>query len=156
MAYRASQAALAYDMSSEYRAAERQAAPVAAPARPQLDVVPGAGRETDQSVSPMFMHCAKVFAVLAFIVVAVGFVRVAVAGMTAATLNEAASLSNELEAARDESAELEVMHSVYGSTTRIRDLAEGYGMVPAEDTVTLDFTEYAPADSTAGQGASNR
>lgn len=154
MAYRASQAALAYDMTSDLRAAERQSAPV--PERPHLDVVTGAGREADQSVSPMFAHCVKVVCVLAVIVVALGFARVAVAGLTASTLNSAAQLSNQLEASREESSELEVMHSVYGSSTRIRDLAEGYGMVPAEESVTLDFTEYAPADSAAAQGASTR
>ncbi len=37
------------------------------------------------------------------------------------------------------------MRSVYGSSTRIRDLAEGYGMVAAEGGVTLDFTEYVDA-----------
>ena len=46
------------------------------------------------------------------------------------------------------------MRAVYGSSTRIRDLAEGYGMVAAESGVTLDFTEYTDSSVSADAGAS--
>ena len=89
--------------------------------------------------------CVKVFAVLMTVFVVLGLFRVTVAGFTAASLNSAATLSNNLTTAQEESSDLEVMRSVYGSSTRIRDLAEGYGMVAAEGGVTLDFTEYVDA-----------
>lgn len=152
MAYRATNAARAYDMWAPDRAA---AAPAPVAPRPHLDVVTGAGREASQATSPAFVHCIKVFCVLAIIVCALGAARVAIAGVTAASLNGAASLSNELESAQDESSDLEVMRSVYGATTRIRDLAEGYGMVAAEGGVTLDFTEHAANGSTASSASAD-
>ncbi len=104
-----------------------------------------AGRQASQDVSPQFTHCVKVFAVLVTVFVVLGLFRVTVAGFTAASLNSAATLSNNLTTAQEESSDLEVMRSVYGSSTRIRDLAEGYGMVAAEGGVTLDFTEHVDA-----------
>lgn len=151
MGYPTSNAAYAYDMQADPSIFEPAYAPApapVAPARPRLDVVTGAGREASQAVSPAFTHCIKVFCVLAALFCLLGAVRVTIAGATAATLNDAASLSNELTTAQEESASLEVMRSVYGASTRIRDLAEGYGMVAAEGGVTLDFTEYAPVAST--------
>lgn len=147
MAYRATNAALAYDMRAQDRAAAAPA-PAVAP-RPHLDVVTGAGREASQATSPAFVHCIKVFCALVIVFCALGAARVAIASFTAASLNGAASLSNELESAQDESGDLEVMRSVYGASTRIRDLAEGYGMVASEGGVTLDFTEHATSGSTS-------
>lgn len=150
MGYHTSNAAYAYDMQPETYVGH---APAPAPStRPHLDVVTGAGREASQEVSPQFTHCVKVFAVLVILVVAIGVFRVTLAGLTTATLNNAATLSNELADEQEQSSELEVMRAVYGSSTRIRDLAEGYGMVTADSGVTLDFTEYV--DSSADAGAS--
>lgn len=53
----------------------------------------------------------------------IGVARVALAGVTAQVLNSNAELPTRLEKATDESSDLEVMHSVYGADTRIRDLA---------------------------------
>ena len=156
MGYHTSNAAYAYDLQPTAQAYQPAYAPApapVAPARPRLDVVTGAGREASQAVSPVFTHCIKVFCVLAALFCAIGLVRVTIAGATAASMNAAASMSNELTAAQDESANLEVMRSVYGASTRIRDLAEGYGMVAAEGNVVLDFTEYAPAAGTAQASA---
>ena len=150
MGYHTSNAAYAYDMQPETYAGHASAPTPSA--RPRLDVVTGAGREASQEVSPQFTHCVKVFAVLAVLFVAIGVFRVALAGLTTATLNNAATLSNELTEAQEQSSELEVMRAVYGSSTRIRDLAEGYGMVTAHSGITLDFTEYV--DSSADTGAS--
>lgn len=150
MGYHTSNAAYAYDMQPETYAGHASAPTPSA--RPRLDVVTGAGREASQEVSPQFTHCVKVFAVLAVLFVAIGVFRVALAGLTTATLNNAATLSNELTEAQEQSSELEVMRAVYGSSTRIRDLAEGYGMVAADSGITLDFTEYV--DSSADTGAS--
>ena len=152
MGYHTSNAAYAYDLQPDTGLFEPAYAPAsapAAPARPRLDVVTGAGREASQAVSPVFTHCIKVFCALAALFCAIGLVRVTIAGVTASSMNAAASLSNELTAAQEESSSLEVMRSVYGASTRIRDLAEGYGMVVAEGNVTLDFTEYAPAAGTS-------
>lgn len=143
MGYHISNAAYAHDMRSE-----ALQAPLA-PERPKLGVVHGAGRQASQDVSPQFTHCVKMFAALVAIFVALGLFRVTVAGLTAASLNNAATLSNNLVSAQEQSSDLEVMRSVYGSSTRIRDLAEGYGMVEAQGGVTLDFTEYV--DSAARQ-----
>lgn len=151
MGYHTSNAAYAYDMLPDSHVAQPAAPQPASVERPRLDVVAGAGREASQDVSPQFTHCVKVFAVLVTIVFALGLFRVALAGFTAATLNSAASLSNQLTEAQEESSDLEVMRAVYGSSTRIRDLAEGYGMVAATDGVTLDFTEYV--DSSASSAA---
>lgn len=150
MGYPASNAAYAYDMQLSTQ--EAYAPEPAAPARGRraaFDVVPGAGRETSQDVSPQFTHCVKVFAALVAVFFALGLFRVTLAGATASTLNTAASVSEELTTAQEESSDLEVMRSVYGSPTRIRDLAQGYGMVAAEGGVTLDFTEHVPADGAA-------
>ena len=160
MGYHTSNAAYAYDMQPDSTApAWASGSPAAAPERherPQFGVVTGAGRESSQETSPAFRHCIKLFCALAALFVAVGLVRVAIAGVTAGVLNENAALVNTLEDAQDESADLEVMYSVYGSSTRIRDLAESYGMVESEETVTLDFTEYASstdADAAAADAA---
>ena len=114
--------------------------------RPDFDVVTGAGREADQETSPAFRRCIKVFAVLAAIFVAVGMFRVGLASATTAIMNGNADLEDDLEEARDDSADLEVMYSVYSSPSRIRSLAEGYGMVEAGEGVTLDFTEYVTVE----------
>ena len=91
---------------------------------------------------------------LAVLFVALGLFRVTLAGLTTSTLNSAATLSNELTEEQEQSSDLEVMRAVYGSSTRIRDLAEGYGMVAAESGVTLDFTEYTDSSVSADAGAS--
>lgn len=150
MGYHTTNAAFAFDMQPDYATEPAWApeAPAAAPA-PQLDVLTGRGREANQAVSPLFTHCIKVFCVLAVLFFAIGLVRVAIASATATSLNANAALANKLEAEQKESADLEVMHSVYGSSTRIRDLASGYGMTAPEGNVTLDFAAQAPAASSA-------
>ena len=130
----------AYAYGAYGRNADASPAPMPARAprsasRPRLDVVTGAGRQSDQAVSPVFTHCIKV---------------AAVCGLTASTLTSNATLAGELTTAQEERSNLEVMHSVYGSSTRIRDLAEGYGMTAAEGNVVLDFTEHAPARTASG------
>lgn len=124
------------------------AEPQVLPGRPHLDVVTGAGRESDQAVSPVFTHVVKVFVALAVLFCALGAARVGIASATAATLNANAELTSALESARAESSDLEVMRSVYGSKTRIRELAvEQLGMVESADTVTIDLSEAAPASA---------
>lgn len=140
-------AAYAYDMQPDSYASYGAAPAPVRHERPSFDVVHGAGRETSQDVSPQFTHCIKVFAALIAITFVLGLFRVTLASATAATLNNAATLSNELTSAQEQSSDLEVMRSVYGAPSRIRDLAEGYGMVAAEGGVTLDFTEYVSADT---------
>ena len=149
MAGYTSNAAYAYDMQPDSTRRDAAWEPLGqTPAeRPGLDVVTGAGRASNQETSPAFLHCIKVFCALVAVLLAVGVVRVSLATVTASVLNANATLVNELEDAQDESADLEVMYSVYGSSTRIRSLAESYGMVESEDSVTLDFTEYAEAAS---------
>ena len=147
MGYHTSNAAYAYDMRPDVY--EGYVPAPAQSSRPRLDVVSGAGRETSQDVSPQFTHCVKLFAVLAVMFVALGLFRVTLAGLTTATLNNAATLSNALTEAQEQSSELEVMRAVYGSSTRIRDLAEGYGMVAADSGITLDFTEYVDSSADA-------
>ena len=146
MAYYTSNAARAYDMQ-----------PSAAPdlgytespellERPRFDVVTGAGRESYQAASPVFTHVVKVFVVLATLFCVLGAARVGIASATAATLNANAALTSTLENARAESSDLEVMRSVYGSKTRIRELAvEQLGMVESTDTVTIDLSEASAA-----------
>lgn len=152
MGYHTSNAAYAYDMQPS--AAPYAPAPSAAPERGRnFDVVTGQGREADQETSPAFRYCIRIFCVLAAIFVAVGMFRVALASATASIMNTNAELTSELEDAQDEGSDLEVMYSVYGSTSRIRELAEGYGMVEAEDSLTLDFTEYVVVDDGAEDGS---
>ena len=149
MGYHTSSAAYAYDMRAA-APAPRPAAPAPAPeARPRFDVYTGAGREADQVVSPVFTHVVKVFCVLAALVFVIGLARVGLASLTAAELNANATTSNELSTARDQTGDLEVMRSVYGADSRIRDLATStLGMVEPEETVTLDLS--ASADFAAG------
>ena len=148
MAYHNTNAAYVMDVQPDPALYEGRASQAPeAYGRPEFGVVTGAGRAADQETSPAFRHCIKLFCLLAAVFVAVGMVRVSIASVTAGVLNANATLVNTLEDAQDESADLEVMYSVYGSSTRIRDLAESYGMVASEGSVTLDFTEYVQAES---------
>ena len=79
----------------------------------------------------------------------IGVARVALAGVTAQVLNSNAELTTTLEKATDESSDLEVMHSVYGADTRIRDHAGANGMVEPSESVTLDFSQDAAAGANA-------
>lgn len=147
MGYYTSNAAYAYDMQPQ-PAPSREAAP-RVQERPRFDVYAGEGRAANQAVSPVFTHVIKVFCVLVALFCTIGLGRVAIAGVTTAALNQNAAITSDLESAQDESASLEVMRSVYGADTRIRDLALGYGMVEPEGSVTLDFTADAAAGSSA-------
>ena len=152
MGYHTSNAAYAYDMQAAPRpvAAPSRRPEVQAPARPRFDVLTGAGRAANQQVSPVFMHVLKVFCVLAALVVVIGLARVTIASVTTAALNANAAISNELSTAQDTSSDLEVMRSVYGSDTRIRDLAtETLGMVEPSGRVTLDLTDAVAPQTTA-------
>lgn len=147
MGYHTSNAAVAYDMNAApaYREAPTTGAPAAAQT-PRFDVYTGAGREANQEVSPVFV---KVLAISLAIVAAffvIGVARVTLAGMTATVLNDNAELTDTLEKETDESSDLEVMNSVYGADTRIRDLAGTYGMTEPSDSVTLDFSQDAAAN----------
>lgn len=158
MAYRASNAAYAYDMYEaqpvSYPNRTAAPAPVAPerprPERPRLDVVSGEGLEANQAVSPYFTHVMKLAFVFVALFCVVGFARIALAGATTALLNNNAQAATSLEQAHQESSNLQVMRSVYGSETRIRDLATGtLGMVSAgdDDTTTLDFSGDQTADA---------
>lgn len=147
MGYRHSNAAVAYDMqSAAVPAGYGQAAPRPL-GRPQLHVVSGEGRQADQGVSPAFMTVMKVFCALVMLFCIVGFARVAIAGATAQIMNANATLTETLDEGRDQSSSLEVMHSVYSSPSRVRDLAAGtLGMVEADRSVTVDLSaSSAPA-----------
>ena len=154
MAYYTSNTAYALDMDVAGAAWAPEAPARRAPEperRPRFDVYTGAGREADQIVSPAFMHVLRLFCIIAVCVVAIGLARVTIASATAGVLNANAAMSNELTEARDESADLEVMRSVYGADTRIRDLATGaLGMCEPAGRVTLDVSDPAPADATSG------
>ena len=141
MGYNTSSAALAYDMNAMPAYRETPQAPVAPREQraPRFDVYTGAGRQANQAVSPVFMSVLKTFCIA----------RVALAGVTAQVLNSNAELTSTLEKATDESSDLEVMHSVYGADTRIRDLAGAYGMVEPSESVTLDFSQDAAAGANA-------
>ena len=146
MGYNTSSAALAYDMNAMPAYRETPQAPVAPREQrtPRFDVYTGAGRQANQAVSPVFMSVLKTFCIIAAI-----FMTIGVAGVTAQVLNSNAELTNTLEKATDESSDLEVMHSVYGADTRIRDLAGAYGMVEPSESVTLDFSQDAAAGANA-------
>ena len=149
MGYHTSNAAYAYDMQSVPTYEEPGSGYVANPAvqeRPQLNVLTGAGREANQAVSPVFTHVVKTFAILATVFIVIGLGRVTLASATAAVLDANAATTASIESAQTEIKDLEVMRSVYGSETRIRDLAAGYGMVEAEGSVTLDFSSDNSAD----------
>ena len=141
MGYNTSNAALAYDMNAMPAYREAPQAPVAPREQrtPRFDVYTGAGRQANQAVSAVFMT--------------IGVARVALAGVTAQVLNGNAELTNTLEKATDESSNLEVMHSVYGADTRIRDLAGAYGMVEPSESVTLDFSQDAAAGASSTAAA---
>ena len=158
MGYRQSNAAFAYDMqpaATPERLRQNEAPRVAE--RPSLHVVTGEGRQANQAVSPAFVSVIKVCCVLIALFCVVGLARVSLASATAATLNNNAALTNELETGRDESSNLEVMQSVYGSPTRIRDLASGtLGMVDAENAVELDLSGSAASSATEGQPSADQ
>lgn len=157
MGYHTSNAAYAYDVqpAPAYDSPrEDYVSRPAAPERPRFDVYTGAGREANQTTSPVFSHVVKVFVALAVLFVCLGAGRVTLASATAAVLNQNASVTTALEEAQTETKNLEVMRSVYGSETRIRDLATGYGMTEAEGSVTLDFSQDASAGSSATASSS--
>lgn len=159
MGYHTSNAAYAYDMQPRPYAYNGSAAPAVAPEeaprpqrarRPRLDVVTGAGREADQAVSPVFTHVFRVFLVLVALFCAVGGARVAIASLTAAQLNANAQTVASLEKATEDSSNLEVMRSVYGSSSRIRDLAASMlGMVDATGGVTVDLGDASASSDEA-------
>lgn len=155
MGYNTSSAALAYDMNAMPAYRETPQAPVAPREQraPRFDVYTGAGRQANQVVSPVFMSVLKTFCIIAAIFMTIGVARVALAGVTAQVLNSNAELTSTLEKATDESSDLEVMHSVYGADTRIRDLAGAYGMVEPSESVTLDFSQDAAAGANATAAA---
>ena len=155
MSYNTSSAALAYDMNAMPAYREAPQAPVAPREQrtPRFDVYTGAGRQANQAVSPVFMSVLKTFCIIAAIFMTIGVARVALAGVTAQVLNSNAELTSTLEKATDESSDLEVMHSVYGADTRIRDLAGAYGMVEPSESVTLDFSQDAAAGANAAATA---
>ena len=67
MAYYNTNAAVAYDMTAEpymRRGGFRPRSPPTPAERPRLDVVGGAGRESNQAVSPVFTRVIKVALVL--------------------------------------------------------------------------------------------
>ena len=142
MAYRSSNAAVAYDAQPfGFEPAARPQAPEPA-RRPRLDVVSGAGREANQAVSPLFTHVIKVACALAIVFCLVGVVRVALAGMTSSTMNSASEVSSQLESTQEQASDLEVMRSVYSSETRVRDLASSsLGMEDATGGVTIDLSQ---------------
>lgn len=154
MAYHNTNTAFAYDMQAA--PAYGTEAPCRAPEvreRPRFDVYTGAGREANQVVSPAFTHVLKVFCVLAALVFTIGLTRVGLATLTAAELNANATVSNDLATARDQSGDLEVMRSVYGADSRIRDLAEDtLGMVEPTSRITLDLSDGAGAADAAATG----
>ena len=149
MGYNTSSAALAYDMNAMPAYRETSQAPVAPREQrtPRFDVYTGAGRQANQAVSPVFMSVLKTFCIIAAIFMTIGVARVALAGVTAQ------ELTSTLEKATDESSDLEVMHSVYGADTRIRDLAGAYGMVEPSESVTLDFSQDAAAGASSTAAA---
>lgn len=154
MAYRASNAAYAYDTYGAQPVSypNRTAAPApVAPERPRLDVVTGEGLEANQVVSPQFTHVMKLAFVFVALFCIVGFARITLAGATTALLNSNAQVQTSLEQAHEESSDLQVMRSVYGSETRIRSLATGtLGMVSSDgETTTLDFSSDQAADARA-------
>ena len=156
MGYYTSNTAYAYDMPAEpaYAPEPRRDQSPRVAERPRFDVVTGQGRAANQQVSPAFMHVLKVFCVLVGLVVAIGLARVTLASVTTARLNANAEISNELSTAQDTSSDLEVMRSVYGSNTRIRDLAtETLGMVEPESRVTVDIS--TPATPAPGAPAAS-
>lgn len=161
MGYHTSNAAFAYDMQPQPADLDHAGSAVPAPARPRparrprLDVVAGAGLEADQAVSPAFLHVIKVALAVIAVFCLVGGARVALASATSGVLNADAQLSSTLEESRSKSSDLEVMRSVYGSGTRIRDLAEGtLGMVEGTEGVTIDLSEgSASASGAASAGA---
>lgn len=163
MGYHTSNAAFAYDMQPQPADLDHAGSAVPAPARPRparrprLDVVAGAGLEADQAVSPAFLHVIKVALAVIAVFCLVGGARVALASATSGVLNADAQLSSTLEESRSKSADLEVMRSVYGSGTRIRDLAEGtLGMVEGTEGVTIDLSEGSASDAaSAGAAASD-
>lgn len=163
MGYHTSNAAFAYDMQPQPADLDHAGSAVPAPARPRparrprLDVVAGAGLEADQAVSPAFLHVIKVALAVIAVFCLVGGARVALASATSGVLNADAQLSSTLEESRSKSSDLEVMRSVYGSGTRIRDLAEGtLGMVEGTEGVTIDLSEGSATDAaSAGAAASD-
>lgn len=161
MAYRTSNAAYAYDMYEAQPVSypNRTAAPVpVVPERPKLDVVTGEGLEANQAVSPQFTHVMKLAFVFVALVCIVGFARITLAGATTALLNNNAQTASSLEQAHEESSDLQVMRSVYGSETRIRSLATGsLGMVSSDgETTTLDFSSDQSTDAGANAASAEQ
>lgn len=155
MGYYTSNTAYAYDMQAApsydtYGAQAPAHHPQEQPqTHPRFDVYTGAGREASQTVSPEFMHVIKVCCVLISLMAVIGLARVTLATITTAELNANAEISTQLTQARDATSDLEVMRSVYGADTRIRDIAtQTLGMVEPEGHVTLDVTPSSSANAT--------
>lgn len=140
MGYHTSNAAYAYDMQPQPVPVIHEPAAPAREERPRFDVVTGAGKAASQDVSPLFTHVIKVAVTLVVVMVALCFGRIALASVTSASLSANAELSSTLSTAQSEASSLEVMHSVYNSDSRIRELANSYGMAEAEGSTTVDIS----------------
>lgn len=140
MGYHTSNAAYAYDMQPQPVPVIHKPAAPAREERPRFDVVTGAGKAASQDVSPLFTHVIKVAVTLVLVAAALCFGRIALASVTAASLNANGELMSTLSTAKSEASSLEVMHSVYDSDSRIRELALSYGMAEPEGSTTVDIT----------------
>jgi cell division protein FtsL len=108
--------------------------------RPAFEVVTGGGLDAKarQGVSPFFLSCIKMAAIIVAFVVALGGVRVTLTAATVTTLQANAQLQTQIEDACDYCDALQVERSVLSSASRINRIAtQNYGMVYCEAAETL-------------------
>lgn len=140
MGYYTSNTAYAYDMQPQPAYPDHAAPAPLERERPHFDVVEGTGKASSLDVSPIFAHTVKVVIVLTAVFAVVFLGRIVLSTVTAQTLDANAVLSSTLSSAKAKSADLEVMHSVYDSDSRISELARSYGMTEAEGSTTVDIS----------------
>ncbi len=110
--------------------------------QPDISVVPGAGAEpATHTLSPNVVLAARI-AVVVFIAFAlIGVVQVTLSSSSIAVGIEAQEYSNQLDAARSQTGELEVTLASLSNPTRIKSEATALGMSGAETTTVIDLTD---------------
>lgn len=122
---------------------------------PSISVVPGAGRRTQaqEGLSAAALTLAKLCAVVCIALALVALARVAITSAAAACALETREITQNIEDARSQGAELEVAQSVLSNPTRIKTQAQAMGMMAP----TPEFSEQIalPQDIVATDEAGN-
>lgn len=135
-----------------YDAAQRERELSSRQAAPSFEVVTGGGLDAQAraGVSPAFFARVRAALAVAAVLVVLGMARVGISVATVSLLSSNSELTTQIEETSSLNAQLKVQRSVLSSNARIARIAtQNYGMVLADDFVTLDISDSAEKDGAA-------